>query len=422
MKIDSKKLLILFAVILTLAFAAALTACEPVEPKYEIPDLSAVTYDGEKTLADIALPDGWTWSAPETVLTAAVNEYPAVFTPQDIKKYKTVTVNVPLTVNKADYNGITHAYLSADDGEYTLADFELDEHFSWGDGAEVPDSGNGFYRAKYNADPANYNDYELLVNVKLFDGEVVFAAEAFSIGAGYIIAPGVYKIASGETAAEVFLRALEQNGLGYIGSAAQIKAVTGVNLAGYDNADFVKSKLHSDILAAFEDWEIEILGLGDIDVLSDSEICYDPLFGLYYSGWMYTVDGKLPGVGMNEKALLGGETFRFQYTVTWGDDIGCGFKMFSDYLEYEQVDRDGYTYYLAYINFNGYAEALGEAYAAAVEAISTIGITESELNGVFETLIAAEAELMEGEEISASLFGGAAQNKFWFIECVNYEH
>ena len=57
-------------------------------PKYTIPtNLSSVK---GKVLADIALPKGFTWNAPATILTAGTNTYTATYTPEDTANYKTV--------------------------------------------------------------------------------------------------------------------------------------------------------------------------------------------------------------------------------------------------------------------------------------------------------------------------------------------
>jgi len=61
----------------------------------------AITYDPNKTLADIELPAGWTWADDEIVPTPAASEYLANFAGDD--NYQPVTnVAVSLTVSKAE--------------------------------------------------------------------------------------------------------------------------------------------------------------------------------------------------------------------------------------------------------------------------------------------------------------------------------
>lgn len=77
------------------------------------PTPAAVTYDPAKTLANVTLPQGWSWSAPATVPTVVNSGYSAVLTVDDanydytgVEGYNatahTVTRTVSLTVNPAD--------------------------------------------------------------------------------------------------------------------------------------------------------------------------------------------------------------------------------------------------------------------------------------------------------------------------------
>ena len=70
-----------------------------------------------------------------------------------------------VTIQKADYVGITHPAI--DGGVYsphkTLADHALEENFTWADSTINPIVNNTGYGAYYNADPANYNDFVLVV-------------------------------------------------------------------------------------------------------------------------------------------------------------------------------------------------------------------------------------------------------------------
>ena len=58
-------------------------------PDYTVP--TGLTSVKGKVLADVALPTGFTWNAPATVLTVGKTKYKATFTPVDITNYKTIT-------------------------------------------------------------------------------------------------------------------------------------------------------------------------------------------------------------------------------------------------------------------------------------------------------------------------------------------
>ena len=58
-------------------------------PDYTVP--TGLTSVKGKVLADVALPTGFTWNAPATVLTVGKAKYKATFTPVDATNYKTIT-------------------------------------------------------------------------------------------------------------------------------------------------------------------------------------------------------------------------------------------------------------------------------------------------------------------------------------------
>ena len=74
-------------------------------PDYTVP--TGLTSVKGKVLADVALPTGFTWNAPATVLTVGTNTYKATFTPGDTTNYKTIT-DIDIEVNvKNTFNVIT---------------------------------------------------------------------------------------------------------------------------------------------------------------------------------------------------------------------------------------------------------------------------------------------------------------------------
>ena len=65
-------------------------------PDYTVP--TGLTSVKGKVLADVALPTGFTWNAPATVLTVGKTKYKATFTPVDTTNYKTIT-DIDIEVN-----------------------------------------------------------------------------------------------------------------------------------------------------------------------------------------------------------------------------------------------------------------------------------------------------------------------------------
>ena len=66
-------------------------------PDYTVP--TGLTSVKGKALADVALPTGFTWNAPATVLTVGKTKYKATFTPTDTTNYKTITdINIEVNV------------------------------------------------------------------------------------------------------------------------------------------------------------------------------------------------------------------------------------------------------------------------------------------------------------------------------------
>ena len=83
-------------------------------PDYTVP--TGLTSVKGKVLADVALPTGFTWNAPATVLTVGTNTYKATFTPVDTTNYKTITdIDIEVDV-KNTFNVIT----SVDGGNGTI--------------------------------------------------------------------------------------------------------------------------------------------------------------------------------------------------------------------------------------------------------------------------------------------------------------
>ena len=89
-------------------------------PNYTVP--TGLTSVKGKVLADVALPTGFTWNSPATVLTVGKNKYKATYTPVDTTNYKTIN-DIDIEVNvKNTFNVIT----SVPGGNGTITPSKID--------------------------------------------------------------------------------------------------------------------------------------------------------------------------------------------------------------------------------------------------------------------------------------------------------
>ncbi|WP_304248171.1 hypothetical protein [Parabacteroides gordonii] len=113
---------------------------------YKEPTDLKATYG--QTLADVTLPAGWAWNAPETSVgnvSSSPATFTATFTPTDTKNYKTVSKDLSVTVNKAKASDPgTPAVLSSSPVTYgtKLSEITITDGWQWADGAIVPDANN----------------------------------------------------------------------------------------------------------------------------------------------------------------------------------------------------------------------------------------------------------------------------------------
>ena len=150
----------------------------------ELPELGAVTYDPNKTLKDVKLPEGYTWVNPEIIPCVNQTSYAVVYSPNE-EKYKPITLNLTLEVKKrvltiADYTLPTELVGAA--GK-ELASVGLPAGFNWKDATELlPDTiGTKQYLVSYNPDSANY---ETLEDIKV---TVTIVCEKHQLGDWIII-------------------------------------------------------------------------------------------------------------------------------------------------------------------------------------------------------------------------------------------
>ena len=141
------------------------------EPVVDTPVISPVVYKDGLKLADISLPEGWTWSDGNTLLKAGTNSYPAVYTPADTTRYLTVTKQIGIKVSQAIPSCTVPENLTAKLGS-KLGSIALPDGFVWESDTETILDKAGeqtFYLSYY---PSDQNYFELLhipVVVKVID-------------------------------------------------------------------------------------------------------------------------------------------------------------------------------------------------------------------------------------------------------------
>ena len=86
-----------------------------------------------------------------------------------------------IVINKTKYTSVTaHTALSGTyDPNKTLGSYELSEGFTWADTGEVPIRTKTEYAAKYNMDPANYEDFATTVTLTLEKATVTLTQNLF---------------------------------------------------------------------------------------------------------------------------------------------------------------------------------------------------------------------------------------------------
>ena len=103
---------------------------------------------------------------------------------------KTTTQYVTVTVEKGTYADVAHDPLYGEyDPDKTLADYPLSTYFRWADGTTKPTVPVTSYPAYYNADTANYNDYELSISLTLTKIDAPDPEPALYMSVGWVYSP-----------------------------------------------------------------------------------------------------------------------------------------------------------------------------------------------------------------------------------------
>ena len=150
-----------------------------------------------------------------------------------------------IVINKARYTAAPALSLS---GTYapdkTLGNYALAEGFTWADAGEVPVCTKTEYAAKYNMDPANYEDFETKVTLVLQKATVTLAQNIFEFnyddGASHEIGTTV-KYNNIEVT-EPYTLTFEKNMFSAAGTHKTTATLTADNFALSDNVVYVKVK------------------------------------------------------------------------------------------------------------------------------------------------------------------------------------
>lgn len=149
-----------------------------------------------------------------------------------------------IVINKARYTAAPALSLSGTyDPNKTLGNYALEAGFTWVDAGEVPVCTKTEYAAKYNMDPANYEDYETKVTLVLQKATVTLAQNLFEFnydGASHEIGTTV-KYNNIEVT-EPYTLTFDKNMFSAAGTHKTTVTLTADNFALSDNVVYVKVK------------------------------------------------------------------------------------------------------------------------------------------------------------------------------------
>lgn len=200
--------------------------------------LPTATYDG-KTANLIFTKDGkaceFKNAGTYTVTIADDNNY-------DLTGSETTKT---IVINKAKYTAAPELSLTGTyDPNKTLGNYTLSEGFTWVNPDEVPVCTKTVYEAKYNKDPANYNDKETKVTLDLQKATVTLAENLFEFnyddGASREISTTVRY--NNIEVTEPYTLTFEKNMFSAAGTHKTTATLTADNFALSDNVVYVKVK------------------------------------------------------------------------------------------------------------------------------------------------------------------------------------
>lgn len=149
-----------------------------------------------------------------------------------------------IVINKARYTAAPALSLTGTyDPNKTLGNYTLSEGFTWVNPDEVPVCTKTVYEAKYNKDPANYEDFETKVTLDLQKATVTLAQNLFEFnydGASHEIGTTVRY--NNIEVTEPYTLTFEKNMFSAAGTHKTTATLTADNFALSDNVVYVKVK------------------------------------------------------------------------------------------------------------------------------------------------------------------------------------
>lgn len=149
-----------------------------------------------------------------------------------------------IVINKARYTAAPALSISGTyDPNKTLGNYALAEGFTWADAGEIPVCKKKEYAAKYNMDPANYEDFETKVTLVLQKATVTLAQNIFEFnydGASYEISTTVRY--NNIEVTEPYTLTFEKNMFSAAGTHKTTATLTADNFALSDNVVYIKVK------------------------------------------------------------------------------------------------------------------------------------------------------------------------------------
>lgn len=156
-------------------------------------------------------------------------------------------------------------------------------------------------------------------------GIVTVTVEKFTIGQGFLVEPCNVPIYEGDTCAMVLDRVLKENQYTYVYDGT---LTSGYYLRSMNNADSGSLRIPAAIrqMDTFQDGATVINPPTQDAVNEDypnlGEFAYNRM-----SGWMYSVNGEFPSVGLSGRNMSDGDLMRVQFTLYgYGADLGSDYK------------------------------------------------------------------------------------------------
>lgn len=224
-------------------------------------------------------------------------------------------------------------------------------------------------------DPADDSSEEPVIDDEQIT--IVIAVEKFALGQGYYLAPVEVQLPKGANLAEAMVNTIGADRVRYGGTFEEMFYFTEVFDPESAGALTTAPQYIVDAVGSFEENPDEWLGSGD----------FSPT-----SGWLFTVNGVSPMVGMSEYVLEDGDVVRLQFSLhEWGKDIGHGW----DGSLIEPADREALTALIAQINSNPDLVArlsedhVLEAYEASMVTVKNLEANQEAINESISNLLAA---------------------------------